>query len=147
MRAYLYFLLCYFFLTRTIRSREGVLHFRRWRLLSLPWFRIYIHEIHERDLDAHRHNHPWNFASLILRGGYAERFQDGLGGVNWFRPWDWNVKEAAEYHQIEELFNGAPTISLVFAWGRYRPWGYLTKVGFMEQEEYRTKKNAGTLPA
>lgn len=147
MRAYLHFLLCYFFLTRTIRSREGVLHFRRWRLFSIPWFRIYLHEIHKEDEDAHLHNHPWNFASLILRGGYVERFKDGMGGVNWVLPWTWNVKQAEEYHKVESLFYPSPSISLVFAWGPYRPWGYLTKVGFMEQSEYRSKKNAGTLPA
>lgn len=57
---------------REIRSKENVLHFRRWQILALPWGTLYLHHIARADQDEHLHNHPWNFTSLILKGGYVE---------------------------------------------------------------------------
>ena len=63
-----------FFLAKEIISKDGVVHFRRYRLLSTPWFNIYIHNILRSDEDAHFHDHPWGFFSFILnctKGGYT----------------------------------------------------------------------------
>jgi hypothetical protein len=46
----------------------------RWRLLQTPWLGIYVHFIHREDLDPIPHDHPWQFRSFVLRGGYNEEF-------------------------------------------------------------------------
>lgn len=47
-----------FFLVKEIISKEGEVHFRRYRLLATPWFNIYIHNIRRSDEDIHMHDHP-----------------------------------------------------------------------------------------
>lgn len=62
----------FLFLVKEIKSRYGHVHFRRYRLLSTPWFSIYIHHILKSDEDKDPHDHPFNFSSLILSGAYQE---------------------------------------------------------------------------
>lgn len=59
-------------LIKEIRSKDDVLHFKRWRLLKTPWFEVYIHGIYHKDEDKHLHNHPWNIWTMILWGSYIE---------------------------------------------------------------------------
>jgi hypothetical protein len=62
------------FLAKEIISKEGVLHFRRWRIIECLLFNIYIHKIYVKDNDLH--DHPWNYFSLILSGSYIEKTKD-----------------------------------------------------------------------
>jgi hypothetical protein len=127
-----------------IRSKEGVLHFRRWRVLETKYFRFYVHQIFESDKDAHLHNHPWNFLSFVLKGGYFEELSKGHFKL--VRRFGFNWHKAADYHKIT-LYE-KPTISLFFTFGEYRPWGYETlEEGHIDSEEYRQRKNAKTLPS
>lgn len=59
-------------LVKEIKSKQGEVHFRRYRLLQTPWFAIYIHHILISDQDKDMHDHPWNFTSVILEGAYRE---------------------------------------------------------------------------
>lgn len=136
------------FLVKEIKSRTGVVHFRRYRLLSTPWLRIYIHKICQSDQDKHMHDHPWSFFSFLLWGSYQE----------WsaFAP-NWNsVKEQVfpayslvrhhrtDAHRIRLL---TPHVwSFVVAWGKTYPWGYQTEHGWMDHERYREWKNADFPP-
>ncbi len=65
-----------FKLIKEIKSKEGVLHFRRWNILTVSNrfinFSIYLHGIYKEDQDPHLHNHPWNIATIILWGSYIE---------------------------------------------------------------------------
>lgn len=140
MRNYVRLILYWLFRVFEIRSKEGVLHFRRWRAIENRWFRVFLHEIYRPDQDQHRHSHPWSFASLILAGGYLE--STGEGTTRKVLPWTWNVKKAEEFHKIEALLSGR-TVSLVFALGPYREWGYSTERGFIEKDRYRDMKRAG----
>lgn len=65
-------LIRYLFLVKEIMAKNGEVHFRRYRLLALPWLRIYIHQICVSDYDAHFHDHPWHFETRILSGSYRE---------------------------------------------------------------------------
>jgi len=136
------------FLTKEIVSKDGVVHFRRYRLIETPWFSIYIHHILESDQDKHLHNHPWHFSSYILYGGYEEtrylntngRFVDYLSFTRIVK-WKTSFK-INEFHKIKLLKNCC--WSLVFTGKRINPeWGYLTEKGFIESNEYRIRKNKG----
>lgn len=135
------------FLVKEIVSKAGELHFRRWRLLSLPWFRVYIHKICRSDEDKHLHTHPWNFSSFILKGGYSQEY------------WDHPLDNRTSYMQVNRFdvvrmnrheghkitLNHTPTWSLVFAYGPYGHWGYLTEKGYIDHKLYREMKNNGEL--
>lgn len=138
------------FLIREIISREGVVHFRRYRFLETPWLRLYLHQILESDKDFDLHDHPWSFYSLILRGHYEEKlsvpgWQD-MGGasdyvLNQCTPGTLNHREATQPHCINQVF--APTWTLVFAYGKRREWGFHTEYGWVDHKTYRKIKNAG----
>jgi hypothetical protein len=51
---------------------DGDLYLDRLRLVQTPWFGIYLHHIHRRDLENDPHDHPWWFASVVLAGEYEE---------------------------------------------------------------------------
>lgn len=144
-----------YIVVKEIWSQEGELHFRRYRLLSTPWFNIYIHHILKSDEDAHPHDHPWHFVSIILWGGYIERW---LGAYENYRYWmgvplredvrgigNLIIHNAKDFHQITLRKKSAWT--LVFTSSRERPsWGYQTSEGWMDFKKYRQLKRAGQLP-
>jgi hypothetical protein len=143
-----------FFLVKEIVSKEGVVHFRRWRLLSTPWFNIYIHNILHSDEDLHPHDHPWAFISLILWGSYLEEWRGAYE--------DWMYRRYGKLRQdvrsigslithrakdFHKLTLRTPSVwSLVFTFGKRRPsWGYQTPQGWIDFQAYRELKNEGKL--
>jgi hypothetical protein len=60
---------------RFVIGQPGNPMLERWRLVSTPWFGIYVHFIYREDLDPVPHDHPWTFWSFILRGGYDELYR------------------------------------------------------------------------
>lgn len=141
------------FLVKEIISKEGVLHFQRFRLLATPWFNIYLHHILRSDEDSHPHDHPWHFASLILWGGYRE---DWLGAYEDWKYWaDYKMHtrsthpgfvvlhHAKDFHHI--TLKSKRVWSLVFTFGKRPSWGYQTRQGWIDHKEYRLKKRWGLL--
>lgn len=133
-----------FLLTKKIVSREGNLHFRRWKLFQSKLFSVYVHCISKSDEDRDPHDHPWWFASLVLKGGYTERVWTADGKVKG----DFTRKVGAitthpttEFHQLKLLGSEAWTLVLT---GRriHEPWGYLTKNGWMDHLTYRKLKHS-----
>lgn len=62
---------------------DGELYMERFALCSLfgGRFAMRLHHIVREDRDRHMHDHPWNFASVVLQGGYVEArplLQEGL---------------------------------------------------------------------
>lgn len=125
-----------------IKSQDGVLHFQRWRILETKYFRFYIHKIFESDKDAHLHNHPWHFLSFLIQGSYTEKLSNGK--YNTVNRFGINTHKASDYHKVTLIKN--PVISLFFAFGKYRLWGYETSEGHIESNEYRERKRKGSLP-
>ena len=137
-----------FFLVKEIVSKFGKVHFRRFRLLQTPWFAIYVHQILQSDMDADPHDHPWNFASVILEGSYYEesRFAPDFDTSHYQQFYSGDVIEhkAEDVHKIRLVSNEVWT--LVFVWGKRREWGYRFPDGtWIGHEEYRQLKNEGKL--
>ena len=127
-----------FFLIKEIKSKQGVVHFKRWRLLSTPWLSIYIHYIPKSDEDLDPHDHPWDFLSIGLKGILREMNKDGalsperrIGSVVGMKTTEFHRNIVVE-----------PFWSLVFVGRRKKdPWGYWTKDGWIDFETYRKIKN------
>lgn len=126
-----------FFLVKEIKSKEGVLHFRRWRIIETPWFAVYIHGIYKADEDKHLHSHPWNYASFILSGSFSE---ETLDGINTLLPGSFVRKKANKFHKIKELHT-KKVFTLFFTGRKDHPWGYHTENGFVDHETYRKLKH------
>lgn len=111
-------------------------YLKRLRIVQTPWFGVYLHWIYLPDNDRDPHDHPWSFASLILRGGYNERryvtrltYRDRL-----FARFRINQVPITEAHQIVDVLPG--TVTLVFVGRRRREWGFWTETGFVSWLDY-----------
>lgn len=109
---------------------KDALYLRRW---FLP-FHFFIHNIRRSDSDRHLHDHPWDFTSLCLRGGYIEMIGTGDDrrtlAKRWFSPFQ-IVRNKAEHTHIVKLFHDAfaripytSTWTLVKAGKARRVWGF-----------------------
>lgn len=98
----------------------------RWRIVQTPWFGLYLHRLDGPDPRATLHDHPWNFTSLVLRGGYVERRLDpSTLDVDEGREVRWvNRLRTHDAHAIVRLLR-VPTWTLLFVGARRRTWGYL----------------------
>jgi hypothetical protein len=162
MKTLFYKLIRFLFLVKEIVSQEGVVHFRRYRLISLPFLNLYVHQLLHSDMDAHMHDHPWNFDSFILFGSYLEQAsyprkkwigkditsakQEGMSLAihsGKYSAGDLISHTRNDVHRITLL---TPVVwTLVLTTGFKSEWGYQTKEGWIQHQEYRKLKNEGKL--
>jgi len=126
------------FLIKEIRSREGVVHFKRWRLLATPFMSIYIHYIPKSDEDTDPHDHPWDFLSIGLKGILREYNKEGELSPK-RRMGSFSCMKTSEFHRNIVI---EPFWSLVFVGRRkHDRWGFWTSEGWVDFEAYRKQKN------
>jgi hypothetical protein len=135
---------------RYVIDRDGP-YITRLRIVQTPWFGIYLHRIHKPDQPI-MHDHPWSFASLVLRGCYWERTAVGLAEAQMFaltngegrrlfrgklqkRGWlSIHRMRLAEFHTITHLAGSVWT--LVVVGPRRRDWGFATEHGWQQHDDY-----------
>lgn len=111
-------------------------------------FNVFLHKFLKSDPDD-LHDHPWSYATLILRGGYWEWIPqyDSQGKVTcqigkWRGPGHFRISRANSYHRIE-LDPGVECWSLFMPFKKVRDWGFLSKGRWVQHEQYleqRSKK-------
>lgn len=113
-------------------------HLRRLRIVQTPWFAVYIHWIYLPDTDRDPHDHPWPFASWIIRGGYTERVFTTRDSAIRHRRGRWSVHRLTTRvaHQIDVL--DSATTTLVLVGRRSREWGFWTEEGWVPWRRYGT---------
>jgi len=109
--------------------------------------RLFLHHILLPDLDRHLHDHPWNFAVLILTGGYWEdiphpkylKWKCGCGLLSrYWGPLSFRTSPGTQLHKIsQDGFKTSWTILL--ASPKYRTWGFMTEDGWTEFDKYLAK--------
>ena len=137
-----------FMLVKKITSKEGVVHFTRWSIIETRLFNVYIHRITQLDKDKDMHDHPWNFWSIILWGGYVERvsFQSGrFSSVTCRRFLHVAYREKDTPHMIERLLSKVTYSFVVTGVDRDR-WGYHTEKGWVDKDTYRKEKREASIP-
>lgn len=107
-------------------------------------FNIFVHKFLKSDPDD-VHDHPWPYATLILKGGYyewipvfntkGEKF--GETAV-WRGPGHFRVCGATSYHRIE-LDPSVECWSLFMPGPQKREWGFLVKNKWIHNEDYLTQ--------
>ena len=128
-----------------IISRTGILHFRRWTILKTPWFDVYLHGIYQADSDQHLHDHPWDYTSYILHGEFVEKsLEEGHIKYHKVRRGQLIKNRAERFHKINALMT--KSVYTLFITGKpKRDWGYWVNGTWIQHDEYRKLKSAGTL--
>lgn len=122
-----------------VKQVEGkdALYLRRFfifRTKMFPNFRIFLHFINRSDDDRHLHDHPWDFTSLILSGGYNEVLPPGDEFM--VRKPGQILRNKAEHIHKVQLRDNKPAWTLVRARQARRIWGFHTESGWVDWRKY-----------
>lgn len=122
----------------------------RWNIINTRWFSIRIHKFISSDHNC-LHDHPWNFLTLILKGGYYEKMENR---TEWRKPGtilfrraehkhsvqlktkignsssDWDNEKQVWNLRFEHLY--IPSYSLFISLNTRRKWGFWSKLKWTE---------------
>lgn len=150
---------------KIIHREDGQEYLIRWTLLNFfGLFKIRLHHIKLSDADC-VHDHPWDFITFVLKGGYIEWLEAEYRGqlythdpkpfhhvykerknwmycqgAYWRGPGAVLVRGATTKHRIE-LFPERTSWSLVIMFRRKRLWGFWTKLGFIPWFNYSSTQS------
>ena len=104
-------------------------------------FNIFLHKFLKSDIDD-LHDHPWPYATLILKGGYWEWLpqfnskNEKIGEIAvWRGPGSFRFAKANSYHRIE-LDPDVQCWTLFMPGPKQRDWGFLVRNQWVQWEEY-----------
>jgi hypothetical protein len=104
-------------------------------------FNVFLHKFLKGDPDD-VHDHPWPYATLILRGGYYEWTPnfDSTGNKisetrHWRGPGHFRICKSKSYHRIE-LKDGVTAWTLFMPGPHRRDWGFLVNNNWIQHEQY-----------
>ncbi len=108
-------------------------------------FNIFLHKFLKSDPDD-VHDHPWPYATLILKGGYYEWIPEfnseakKIGEIRYWRgPGHFRVAGATSYHRVE-LCEGVECWTLFMPGPQRREWGFLVKNKWIPWEQYLVER-------
>lgn len=101
---------------RKYRSINGFLE--RFTILKIGNFHVRFHLIKTKDESSFYHNHPFNYISIILKGGYRETYLNYKADVieETHKRFDIIRRRSGVFHRIEEIFG--PTTTLFITYGK-----------------------------
>lgn len=104
-------------------------------------FNVFLHKFLKSDPDD-VHDHPWPYATLILKGGYYEwtpMFNsrgEKIGETrNWRGPGHFRICKSTSYHRIE-LCPNVECWTLFMPGPQQREWGFLVNNSWISSDEY-----------
>jgi hypothetical protein len=104
-------------------------------------FNVFLHKFLKGDPDD-VHDHPWPYATLILKGGYYEwipKFNSRGEKVGekrmWRGPGHFRICSPTSYHRIE-LCEGVTAWTLFMPGAKKRDWGFLVNNKWIQHEQY-----------
>ena len=107
-------------------------------------FNVFLHKFLKGDPDD-VHDHPWPYATLILKGGYYEytpNFENGkmIGETkHWRGPGHFRICSANSYHRIE-LVSGITAWTLFMPGPQKQEWGFLVNNKWIHNDTYLTER-------
>jgi hypothetical protein len=110
-------------------------------------FNIFVHKFLKSDPDD-VHDHPWPYATLILRGGYWEWIPVfNIRGAKiheycvWRGPGSFRFARANSFHRIE-LDPDVECWTLFMPGVKQRDWGFLVKDKWVQWQEYLSMRKS-----
>jgi hypothetical protein len=111
-------------------------------------FNVFVHKFLKSDPDD-VHDHPWPYATLILKGGYYEwtpQFDENGNKINEVAKWcsagSFRWAGANTYHRVE-LDPEVECWTLFMPGIKQRDWGFLVKNQWVQWEQYLATRKAG----
>ena len=111
-------------------------------------FNIFLHKFLKSDPDD-VHDHPWPYATVILKGGYWEWIPhfDTVGRKTgeyqvWRGPGHFRISKANSFHRIE-LDPDITAWTLFMPGIKQRDWGFLVRNQWVQWEQYLANRKAG----
>lgn len=119
---------------------------------------LFIHKIMRSDSDNHLHNHPWKWATFLIKGSYIEILPDNDFFVNhkkeeldiWGdipftykrkRKWlTFRRNHAKDYHQLK-LINDKPVWTIFWHGKRHQDWSFYVEGQPVQWKEYLDGRN------
>lgn len=109
-------------------------------------FNVFLHNFHKGD-PGDVHDHPWPYATLIIKGGYFEWVPqfDSQGKMfgqicQWRGPGHFRICGATSYHRIE-LDPNVDCWTLFMPGPKKREWGFLVKNKWIPNGDYLQSKH------
>lgn len=102
----------------------------------------YLHCLRLSDPSIHKHDHPWDSASLLLEGEYIEEMF-GLTRIS--VPGDVTYRDAEDVHRIQVATQ--EVWSLFVTLPKRREWGFLTRSGWIHNLAYQYQQQHGDVVA
>lgn len=87
----------------------------RFTILQIGNLHIRLHYILDKDQSTLYHNHPFNYISIILKGGYTEQMLNG--NIKSYSVGSIIYHNHSDFHRIESI--KGKTITLFIAFGKY----------------------------
>ena len=110
-------------------------------------FNIFLHKFLKSDPDD-VHDHPWPYATLILKGGYWEWIPhfDTVGRKTgeyqvWRGPGHFRISKANSFHRIE-LDPDITAWTLFMPGPKQRDWGFLVQNKWVQWEQYLKQRKS-----
>ena len=110
-------------------------------------FNVFLHKFLKSDPDD-VHDHPWPYATLILKGGYWEWIPhfDTVGRKTgeyqvWRGPGHFRISKANSFHRIE-LDPDITAWTLFMPGPKQRDWGFLVKNQWIQWEQYLKQRKS-----
>ena len=104
-------------------------------------FNIFLHRFLKGDPDE-VHDHPWNYFTVILKGGYWEwipQFNnkgEKFGEIaHWRGAGHFRICKANSFHRIE-IDPTIDTWTLFMPMRKQKDWGFWTRKGWVQHKEY-----------
>jgi hypothetical protein len=110
-------------------------------------FNVFIHKFLKSDPDD-VHDHPWPYATLILRGGYYEWIPEfdsqglQIGETrHWRGPGHFRICSSSSYHRIE-LVSGITAWTMFVPGPQRREWGFLVNNKWIKHDQYLKERSS-----
>lgn len=115
-------------------------------------FNVFLHRFLKSDPD-HLHDHPWPYATVILKGGYWESIPAEVGPYRkpdanlntkkvWRGPGHFRICAASSFHRVE-LEPGVECWTLFMPGPQCREWGFDVKGDWIHHEQYLEARKNG----
>lgn len=141
-------------------AKDGTedVYLHRLRIVQTPWFGLYVHDLNLPDADPDPHDHPWNFWSLVLRGGYSEEIHydplktkvtvnNGTSRVTYNRRWNRMTLHGMGRQYAHRITSVLPkTKTLVFVGRRSGEWYFWTDSGPVLWSDYIKPGDSSAFP-
>ncbi len=133
------------FLISLVVNDVGVVYSERYRIISTPWFKLYLDKIIHSDIEPYLYDSPFDFSIRVLKGWYKE---SSATAPNWgsvkqttFGP---NSKATYQHDDVRkiEVISG-PVWVLIKAGTVTYPHGFQTKLGWIEEDRYKRMRASG----